>query len=101
MDANVKDALCDDWCDRLSKYTLDEIRLGVSDVFDEARGKLRSINEVQVEVAILHRHAHLVASLPSEKEVASDPYSHKEPLGQRKAAADEVMRKHGFLRDDQ
>ena len=65
MDTNVKDALKSDWCDRLERYTLQEVRNGISAVFEAARGRLRSINEFEVEAAIMERHRRELSALPS------------------------------------
>lgn len=64
MDKHIKDQLCAEWCDVLSPYTLDEVRAGVRAVFEASKGKLRSINEFQVQEQIRLAHRRIVASLP-------------------------------------
>lgn len=89
MDKNVKRALCDDWCDRLEQYELQEVRDGVAKVFEDAKGKLRSINEFQVQEAIMAQHARDLAALPKvHKELTPTP----EQTDEEKARIDELVK---------
>ena len=68
MDPHIKDAVCNDWCDLLSQYTLGEVRKGVAEVFAASGGKLKSINEFRVQEQIKKAHRELLAKLPKEPE---------------------------------
>lgn len=67
MDDTVKNAICNDWCDVLSKYTLAEVKAGIAALFKASKGNLKSINEHQVEDQILKAHARQVAALPQHE----------------------------------
>lgn len=73
MDGALKDQLCADWCDRLSKYTLNEVRRGIAGVFEVKRGEIKSINEFQVEAAIKAEHSRIIALLPKAPETSDPP----------------------------
>ncbi len=64
MHENIKAAICGDWCDLLSKYQLQEVRDGVAALFRASKGKLRSLNEFQVEEHIRIEHLRQIAMLP-------------------------------------
>ena len=72
MDENIKAEICGDWCDTLRVYTLAEIKSGIKMVFEDAKGKLRSINEQQVEAAIRKSQARIVAAMPKERPAERD-----------------------------
>ena len=84
MDKSLKDALCNDWCDILSQYTLDEVRAGIGAVFAASGGKLRSINEYQVQEQILREHRRIAASLPREE--LAEPRHETAPEERERAA---------------
>ncbi len=73
MDAGIKDALRRDWVSRLEKYELQEVKAGIDRLFHEAHGQLRSVNEHQVEAAILANRSEEFARLPKGPEPAPDP----------------------------
>lgn len=91
MDAAVKDALCADWCDVLTPYTLDEVRAGIRAVFSEAKGKLSSINEFQVEHQIKLAHARLIAAMPRKAEHVAPSRLTDEEKAARRALVAELM----------
>lgn len=92
MDADLKQELTNDWCDILSPFLLAEVELGVRDVFTEAKGKLRSINEFQVRAAIEKRHSEKVASLPKEAPSQDDERDFSpEALARRRALSVELL----------
>lgn len=68
MDKRLKDALCADWCDVLSTFTLAEVKAGIHAVFAASKGRLRSINEHMVAEQIRIAHRRLLAALPRETE---------------------------------
>jgi hypothetical protein len=89
MDKHVKDEICNDWCDVLSQYTLAEVRAGVAAVFAASGGKLKSINEFQVQEKIREAHAQIVARLPKQ-----EPEPERKPVDRETAA--QIMAKAGF-----
>ena len=90
MDSHIKDAVCNDWCDLLSQYTLDEVRSGVAAVFAASGGKLKSINEFQVQEQIKREHREFLASLPKQ----ADQEPERKPVD--RALAAEILAKAGF-----
>ncbi|MDD7973432.1 hypothetical protein [Roseinatronobacter alkalisoli] len=90
MDPNIKDAVCNDWCDLLSQYTLDEVRGGVAAVFAASGGRLKSINEFQVQDQIQKAHKRFLATLPKQAE----PDPERKPVDRE--TADEIMAEFGF-----
>ena len=90
MDRHIKDAVCNDWCDLLSQYTLAEVRDGVAAVFAASGGKLKSINEFQVQEQIKQAHRHFLASLPK----GAEPEPERKPID--RAAAAEILAQAGF-----
>ena len=91
MDTNIKDAVCNDWCDLLSQYTLAEVKAGVAAVFAASGGKLKSINEFQVQDQIKRAHRELIAALPKE---TPEPEMGRKPID--RDAANEILAHHGF-----
>lgn len=71
MNAAMKNALRSDWCDVLSQYTLEEVRQGITALFRESGGRLRSINEFQVEAMIRRAQREMLSKLPNAP--AQDP----------------------------
>ena len=94
MDSHIKDQVTNDWCDVLCKYTLQEVRDGIADVFDAAGGKLRSINEYQVQEAIKKNRSKEFQSLP--KQAAPEP--ERKPATKEEAA--QALRDAGFEIDE-
>ena len=90
MDTNVKDVLKSDWCDRLERYTLLEVRNGIAAVFEAAKGRLRSINEFEVEAAIKAQHRRDVAALPVEQQPDE---ATNNPTDEEKARVNDLVRK--------
>jgi len=90
MDQHIKDAICNDWCDLLSQYTIAEVRDGVAAVFAASGGKLKSINEFQVQEQIRLAHREFVATLPKQ----SEPEPERKPVDPDTAAA--IMAAAGF-----
>lgn len=92
---NIKDQICADWCDVLSQYTVDEVRAGVRAVFEASKGKVRSINEFQVQEQIRLAHKRQLERLP-RRPPAPEPKRDFSPevVANRKAFAKEVLRKY-------
>ena len=90
MDPNIKDAVCNDWCDLLSQYTLAEVKAGVAALFAAAGGKLKSINEFQVQEQIKQAHRQVLASLPKDVE----PEPERKPVDRERAA--EILAQAGY-----
>ncbi len=102
MSQNVKDALCADWCDRLGQYTLAEVKQGVKDLFSAHKGKLRSINEYQVEEQITFRHRAITARLTEQDKIREQMEARKpdltdEEIARRKQVAADAMK--GFPKE--
>jgi len=89
MDQHIKDAVCNDWCDLLSQYTIAEVREGVAAVFAASGGRLKSINEFQVQEKIVEAHKRIVAALPAER-----PEPERERVDKDKAA--QILAEAGF-----
>ena len=92
MSQHVKDALCADWCDRLAQYTLAEVKQGVDDFFAANKGKVRSINEFQVEEQIQLRHRAITARLAQKDKIneqiaARKPELTEDEIARRKQVA--------------
>ena len=99
MSKQMKDDLCDDWCSVLSKYPLEEVQQGINDVFMEVGGKLRSINEFQVEAAILKEHQRQVSKLPKQAEEPEPERDFSpETVAERRKAANQILKEYGFLK---
>lgn len=90
MDKHIKDEICNGWCDLLSQYTLAEVRSGVAAVFAASGGKLKSINEFQVQAEIKKAHRDFLATLPKQ----SDPEHERKPIDAETAAR--IMAEAGF-----
>ena len=90
MDRHIKDAVCNDWCDLLSQYTIAEVRDGVAAVFAASGGKLKSINEFQVQEKIREAHMRIVASLPK----TAPPEPERQRVDKDKAA--QILAEAGF-----
>ena len=92
MDKHIKDQLCSEWCDALSQYTLDEVRAGVCAVFAASNGKLRSINEYQVQEQIVLEHGQVLDRLPNQPPApeAERDFS-PEAVARRKAHSDKLL----------
>jgi len=102
MSQHVKDALCADWCDRLSQYTLEEVQQGIADFFAANKGKVRSINEFQVEEQISIRHRAITARLAQQDKIDQQIASRKaeptaEELERRKQVAADALK--GFPKE--
>jgi len=91
MDQHIKDQICSDWCDLLSQYTLAEVRAGVDAVFSASGGKLKSINEFQVQAEIRKSHREFLATLPKRAEAPEPP---TERVSKERAA--EIIAQAGF-----
>jgi hypothetical protein len=89
MDKHIKDAVCNDWCDLLSQYTIAEVRDGVAAVFAASGGRLKSINEFQVQEKIKEAHMRVVASLPK-----AQPEPERQRVDKEKAA--QIIAEAGF-----
>lgn len=89
MDVHIKDQLCNEWCDLLSQYTLAEVRAGVADVFAASGGRLKAINEFQVQEQIRATHAQIVAQLPKQEEAPD-----RKPVDGE--TANDIMAQFGF-----
>ena len=92
MDKHIKDQVCNEWCDVLSQYTLAEVRAGVAAVFYASGGKLKSINEYQVQDKILEAHRLAVSSLPKQE---PEPERENLTAEERKAIAARVLSQAG------
>lgn len=77
MDETIKGAILADWCDRLSKYQLQEVRDAVAALFTISNGRLRSLNEFQVEEHIRIEHRRQLALLPKMPELSLT--GHRQP----------------------
>ena len=95
MDKHIKDAVCNDWCDLLSQYTIAEVRDGVAAVFAASGGKLKSINEFQVQEKIREAHMRIVASLPKTAPEPKRPRIDKERAAQIIAEAGFAPKRFG------
>ena len=75
---------------------LNEVRAGVRALFEESKGKLRSINEYQVEEKIKLAHRKMLATLPPK---APEPEPERdfspEAIARRKALSAEMLGKAG------
>lgn len=102
MDARVKDALVEGWLTRLGKYDLQEIKAGVEQVFAEAEGKLRTINEHMVEAQILKARHKILNSLPKDPEPVQKRDFSPEIVAERKRVANEILAGHfGVPKEEQ
>lgn len=102
MSQHVKDALCADWCDVLSKYTLAEVKQGIDDFFAAHKGKVRSINEFQVEEQIQLRHRAITGRLAQQDKIneqiaARKPELTEDEIARRKQVAADAMK--GFPKE--
>ncbi len=88
MDRHVKDALTNDWCDLLCKYTLQEVRDGVKAVLTDTDGKPRGFNEYQVQAQIMKARKREVQALPK-----APPPPERKPVS--KEAAADILRQAG------
>jgi len=95
MDQHIKDAVCNDWCDLLSQYTISEVREGVAAVFAASGGRLKSINEFQVQEKIVEAHKRVVASLPAERPEPERQRVDKDKAAQILAEAGFALRRFG------
>jgi microcompartment protein CcmL/EutN len=89
MDKHVKEEICNGWCDLLSQYTLAEVRAGVAAVFAASSGKLKSINEYQVQAEIKKAHREFLATLPKQ-----EPEPERKQVDPETAAA--ILAEAGF-----
>jgi hypothetical protein len=96
MDKHLKDSLSADWCDVLNIYTLAEVRAAVRAVFEESKGKLRSINEYQVQEQIKLAHRKLLATLPPKAPEPPKKPLTPEELEQRRIRAAKIMAAAGL-----
>lgn len=94
MDTHIKKALQDDWVDVLRWYRISEVKSGIGAVFRGARGAARSINEYQVQEAILHARGAALKSAP--KEAPAETPSPETTAEERARISAEVMA--GFVR---
>lgn len=99
MDPHIKDALVKDWLARLSGYDLQEVKAGVEQVFTQAEGKLRTINEHMVEAQILKRRKQILNSLPSDPDPEPERDFSPEAVAKRRACADEILRGFGMTKE--
>jgi hypothetical protein len=82
----LKDQLTSDWCRVLEVFALADVSAGVDAVFDDAGGKLRSINEFQVKAQILISHGKICALLPKRGAQAHVPIVLDDAERKRRAA---------------
>jgi hypothetical protein len=96
MSGPLKDELTKDWCDVLSQYTLQEVRDGIRSLFAAHKGKLRSINEYQVQEQICLAHRKLLETLP-QKTPEPEPERDFSPeaVARRQALSAELLGKSG------
>ena len=102
MSEAVKDELCADWCDRLSQYTLSEVKQGIADFFAANKGEARSINEFQVEEQISIRHRAITDRLAQQDKIDQQIANRKseptpEDLERRKQVAADAIK--GFPKE--
>lgn len=95
MDENIKAEICGDWCDTLRGYTLAEIKSGIKMVFEDAKGKLRSINEHQVEAAIRKSQARTVAAMSKERPAERD---NPKPTRESQERMADLVKDLGFVK---
>ncbi len=96
MDRALKDKLCADWCKELQFFTVAEIDQGIADVFEAAKGNLRTINEHQVKAAIRKRHRAEIGALRHRKPKPVVKIVSEEEMAWRRKAAARILRKAGF-----
>lgn len=66
MGAELKAEMETDWCDVLGQYLISEVEDGIKALFVASKGKLRSINEFQVQDQVEIALARQVAKLPAD-----------------------------------
>jgi hypothetical protein len=82
MDDHLKQTICDEWCDLLCQYRLDEVRDGIRAVFEANGGRMKSINEFQVQEQIRIAHRKRVAAMPRDL----SPEPERKPVDMEAAA---------------
>lgn len=78
-DDPIKVTLTNDWCDVLVKYTMQEVRDGVAAVFEASGGKIRSINEYQVQAQIKAARHIEFQGLPKQAPAPEQPIERVTP----------------------
>lgn len=97
MDREMKDQLCDDWCDCLAPYELVKVQQAINAVLKEAKGQLRSINEFQVVAAIEKIDAAIIAGLPKGDDPNPSELTEDEMAARRRNANDVLSKTYPHL----